>query len=284
MWNIFTDLKKLGFGNLEEAPLYDEAKEHEPAKEPEKKAVTEIVHTEEEFLFDKKYDCPICNKSFVSKTVRTGKMKLLNSDSDLKPNYAFIEPIKYDVVACPHCGYASLTRLYGHLTSMQMKLIRENISAHFKGFKSSSDDCYTFETAEERYELALANALTIKIKNSERAYLCLKLAWLYRYEGGKRLKENPKDATVAGLKEKEMGCIKMAYEGFGLSYEKEVPPICGMDSDTLAFLLSDLARRCKDYENAIRYVGIVLNSRGANTRLKERARDERELIKKEAVK
>lgn len=284
MWNLFTDLKNMGVKGLNENMLFDMEKENTNNDHDIKQQKALNVHIEGEFLFDKKYQCPVCGKDFTSKSVKTGKARLINSDSDLKPNYTGIEPLKYDVIVCCHCGYASLVRNFGHITAVQSKLVKENISVNFKGIKKSGESYYTFEEAEERYKLALANAIVMKIKNSERAYLCLKLGWLYRYEGKQEKEKGGHLSVINDLKEKEISCIKMAYEGFTISYTKELPPICGMDSNVLAYLLSDLARQCKDYENAMKYVGTVLTSRVANERIKSRAREEKELLFKEMKK
>lgn len=279
MWNIFSDLKNLGFDKLSDQELYDSM---EDGKKKGEEAQAAVEHLEEDYLFDKTYECPICNKKFISKTVRTRKAKLVDSDMDLKPNYDNFEPLKYDVIACDGCGYASLTRSFDHLAPVQKKLIREQVVPNFKGLHSRGLSVYSFEEAEERYKMALINAMAMKSKNSERAYICLKLGWLYRSER-KRIAgdKNTSKELIAELTEKEQSCIKLAYEGFQISYSNESVPICGMDTTTISYLLADLARQCGDYKNAIRYVGFILTSRDVSERVKERARTEKDLIAKE---
>ena len=63
--------------------------------------------------------------------------------------------------------------------------------------------------------------------------------------------------------------------------EKELFPICGMDESTYMYLVADLARRCKDYENAAKLISQILTSRAASQKVKERTRDLKELIKEE---
>lgn len=281
MWNIFSDLDRLGITGLENVNLFEEEEHTEKIRKGE---AVPVVHTEEEFIFDKKYKCPVCGKEFTSKTVRTGKLKLMDSDSDLKPNYMYMDPMKYDVVACPHCGYAALTRNYGHITPTQIKTTRERIAANFTGMKESGETHYTIEDAENRYKLALANAVVVQMKNSDRAYICLKLGWVFRSEKKRLMADNESgknDKRIAELYDREKDCIKMAYDGFTRSYSSEIPPICGMDSNTLAYLLADLARQVGDYENAVKYIGSVLYSKTASARVKDKARTEKDLIFKE---
>ena len=75
MAGIFSGLEKLGLGNLGGGNLFeDPAKKEEPVKkeEPKKKLV---LAKEEDFLFDKKYKCPVCEIDFSVKAVRTGKVR-----------------------------------------------------------------------------------------------------------------------------------------------------------------------------------------------------------------
>ena len=137
---------------------------------------------EETFLFDKSYECPVCYQGFKAKTVRSGKLRSLGTDRDLRPLYDQMEPLKYDVVICPHCGYAALTRFFGGLTAGQIKAIKENISANFHPVKEEKET-YTYEEALYRYKLCLANTIVKHGKVSEKAYICLKAGWLLRSMG-----------------------------------------------------------------------------------------------------
>ena len=134
---------------------------------------------EEDLLFDKSFTCPVCDEEFHSKMVRTGKVKLLSADSDLRPKYQMVDSLKYDALVCPHCGYAALSRFFKFMLPAQAKMIRENITANFKGIDTSAST-YSYDDAIMRHQLALANAVVKKAKTSEKAYTCLKMAWLYR--------------------------------------------------------------------------------------------------------
>ena len=277
MDNLLSGLDKLGLNLNDFNNVYEEVPEpkKEEVKEEEKKAP---AVNEEEMIFEKTLSCPVCGKQFKTKVVRTGKAKLIGTDTDLKQIYAGFEPLKYDIIVCLHCGYAATSKAFGHITPGQVKLIRETISSGFKGLTNSSG-IYTFQEAIERHKLALANVMAMRGKNSERAYICLKMAWLYR----SMLSGIPEDdEKLSGLRkeceEGENNCIRLAYEGFSTSYSKEIPPICGMDMNTITYLLADLARRCGDYENSKRYIAAIFNSRSVNSRLKERARELKELL------
>ncbi len=102
--------------------------------------------------------------------MKTGKARLLGTDQDLRAKYEGIDAVKYDVILCPHCGYAALNRYFNNITKVYAKLIKENISSKVQ-LHTYDDDIYTYEEAIERYKLCLANAVVKRAHASEKAYL-----------------------------------------------------------------------------------------------------------------
>ena len=277
MGNVFSGLESLGLVGVSSVSIYDEEKKDNAKKETA--AAPEKVITESDFLFEKKLTCPVCDKEFKTKTVKTGKPRLIGSDSDLRPKYAGIDSIKYDAIICPNCGYGALSRFFGYMTSVQAKLIKETVSSQFSKLPDSGDT-YTYDEAINRHKLALFNSVVKRSKVSERAYTCLKLAWLYR--GKKENLDmsalNAKDVKAeCEANEKEM--ISNAFEGFVTARAKEDFPVCGMDESTFEYLLADLAARLEKYDLAVKFATNVITTRQANTKLKEKARDLRDRVK-----
>lgn len=272
---LFSDLSKLGLKQFEEVDLYVDKKKPKETVE-DKVAKKKIVTVEEkDILFDKTYLCPVCDHSFKAKTVMTGKVKSNGRDTDLRPRYKVADPLKYDAIVCEKCGYSALTRFFGHLTSHQIKQIKADISGGFKGV-DNTQETYSYDDAIIRHKLALACCLVKGSKYSERAYICLKLAWLIRgkYE---LLEEN--DPQIASLKEEELECIANAYEGFSQAFSKENFPICGMNESTITYLVAELAFRLGKYEPSLKLLSKVLLSNNANARIKSEALDLKERIK-----
>ena len=54
--------------------------------------------------------------------------------------------------------------------------------------------------------------------------------------------------------------------------------MCGMDENTVSYLVADLARRIGKYDDASRWVSKVLVSRNSNERIKAKSRELKELI------
>ncbi len=276
---LFSGLEKMGLGKLNKLEVFEEDTAKKGAKKGEEsQQASKPKVTEEDLLFDKSYTCPVCNNEFHSKMIRTGKVKLLSADTDLRPKYQLVDSLKYDALVCPSCGYAALSRFFKFMIPAQAKLIRENITKNFSGLPQTGGT-YTYDDAILRHKLALANAIVKKAKNSEKAYTCLKMAWLFR---GKRetLPKETKDydKVVADLKKEEDDLLGKAYEGFMTAFSRESFPMCGMDEMTVTFLVAELARRTGKYEESGRWISKVLTSRSANERIKNKARDIKELL------
>ena len=279
MSNIFSGLESLGLGNLSEMKLFESKAEKEKAKAA--KAAEPVEIKEADLIFDKTFTCPVCDKEFKSKFVRTGKVKLIAQDSDLRPRYQHVDSLKYDAVVCPYCGYAALNRFFNFMTSAQARLIRDNVSANFRGLKESPD-ALTYDEAITKHKLALVNAVVKRAKASEKAYTCLKLAWLMRGKAETLPADTPDIEKVKKeLSAQEKEFILNAYEGFNEAFSKEPFPMCGMDETTLTYLVADLARQSGKYDESLRMIARVLTSREVNERIKAKAREMKEQIREE---
>ena len=279
MAGIFSGLEKLGLGNIGGGDLFEDPKKKvvDVKKDDAPKKKLQLVN-EEDYLFEKKYKCPVCESDFEAKTVRTGKVRIKNVDIDLRPDYDELDQNKYDVVACPHCGYAALGRYFPTLNKYQIDDIRVKICMNYKPLEYRGP-IYTYDHAKNLYQLALANAVVKKAKNSEKAYICLKTAWVLRGETQRLDPEDPdyetkKEANDA--QEKEL--LTNALNGFVMARQSEEFPIAGMDSTTLDYLIAALAVEADQKEIAGKMVSEILTSRVANSRIKDKARFLKEMM------
>ena len=280
--SLFSGLEKFGLGKLEKMEVFEEDAKKKAAGTDNKVEKPKI--TEEDLLFDKTFTCPVCDEEFHSKMIRTGKVKLLSADTDLRPKYQLVDSLKYDALVCPKCGYAALSRFFKFMMPAQAKLIRENISKNFSGL-APTGNIYTYDDAIARHKLALANAVVKKAKTSEKAYTCLKMAWLYRGKAESLPSDTPDyDKVIKELQSSEKELLENAYDGFLAAFSKEAFPMCGMDELTVTYLVADLARRIGKYDESSRWISKVLSSRQANERIKNRARDIKEMLNQDREK
>ena len=277
MAGIFSGLEKLGLGNIG-GKLFEDPKEKEAAIKKEAPKPKLQLLNEEDYLFDKKYKCPVCEKEFETKTVRTGKVRMKNVDIDLRPDYDELDQNKYDVIACPDCGYAALGRYFATLNKRQIDDIRIKVCMNYRKL-DYHEPTYSYEHARNLYQLALANAVVKKAKNSEKAYICLKTAWVIR---GETQRLDPSEDTYEQKKadndaqEKEL--LTNALNGFVMARQSEEFPIAGMDSSTLDYLIAALAVETDDFDTASKMVSELLTSRVANSRIKDKARALKDMI------
>lgn len=269
MAGLLSGLKDLGLENLENSNIFEEKKSKTKQVERPTKKEAEIPK-EEELVYDKSLECPVCGNQFVTKVIKTGRAKLLSNDMDLRPVYEGIDVAKYDVIQCEHCGYAALPRYFPHLLPSQRKLIQENISKKVI-LKPHEGEIYTYEEAMQRFKLCLVNAVVKRAKNSERAFICLKSAWLIRgYRDFLENQENVDIEKMEELRNQENDYLQNAYTGFLDARKTESMPMCGMDENSLDYLLAALAFQVKDYGEAGRFASLLLAS-SANKRIKEKA-------------
>ena len=276
MAGLLEGLAKLGLKNLEGMDLYEEEKKKEKVAEEQRNTVP--VFQETDFLFDKTYECPVCDNKIKARTMKAGKAKLLRTDLDLRAVYEHIEPIKYEVIVCPCCGYAVLVRYFAGLTAGQIKAIKEMISKSYQAVDDHKET-YTYEEALERYRLCLANAIVKHAKSSEKAYICLKAGWLLRAMGEDLNKEDADySQKLEQLKEREKEFLKNALDGFLTARQSETYPICGMDETTIEYLIAVLAMEFEQYDVSSRIISSILTSPSAAPRIKDKARDVKDIL------
>ena len=276
MSSLLSGLSSLGLGDLENASIFEDPKA-EKAKSEEQKAEAGVQ--EKDLVYDRSYDCPVCDEKITSKVMKTGKAKLLHTDLDLRAVYEGIDIQKYDAITCPKCGFSALSRYFKPMTPTQVKLIREKISRNVKlPEHEEGSEIYSYEEAMERYKLSLACAVVKQGKASEKAYICLKSAWLLRGWQEELSKDPANQAKVEEMKKEEEEYLKNALDGFLAAQSSEGYPMCGMDDSTMSYLLAVLAMQMKRYEVSSKLIASILTSPSANARMKDKARDLKDMV------
>lgn len=217
----------------------------------------------ESCLYDKTMKCPVCGTTFKTRSIRKGKTRFKGCDIDLCSHYDPVNPEYYDVIACNVCGYAAVSSRFSRIGDKQARAIIENISQKF--IPKEYPYVFDVDTAIERYKLALLNAAVKKAKAGEKAYICLKLGWLYRE------KEDS---------ENEAKYLKSAIEGFNIAFTNENFPICGIDEVTLLYIMAALNYKLGDIDESKKILGRLVVKKNIPEMIKQSAEDLRENIKK----
>ena len=125
----------------------------------------------------------------------------------------------------------------------------------------------------------MANAVIKKGKASEKAYTCLKIAWLKRGMVENIPSDEPdKDKKALKYKTEEKQYISKAYQGFTVAMSKELFPICGMDEWTYVYLVAELGYESADYAKSLKLLSDLVVSKAASPKLKDKARELRKLM------
>ncbi|MBR4208119.1 MAG: DUF2225 domain-containing protein [Lachnospiraceae bacterium] len=276
---ILSGLEALGLGGASKVNIFeDQKKDENPKEEAVKKEIKE-----EDCLYDKSYTCPVCGAAFKQKAVRSGTLKMVSQDKDTRPVYDRFDPSKYDVIFCEKCGYAALTRFYGALPKTYKELIKTNISANFKA-PASVKGVMDYDNALLRYKLALLNSAVRNGKNSEKAYICLKTAWIYRgmeaLLNRTDMSENLRESKRKEYKKNEFEYLKSAYEGFVKARESETAPYAensstrtGLNELQLDYLIAVIAWEIGENETSYRLFESVVTSSRASKLQKENAHE-----------
>ena len=283
---LLTGLGKFGFDADTIEEVFEKTRQLTKKKEVAGAKKEEVIPKEEDFLFLKSINCPICSHTFSTLVVKSGKARRIEPDSDLRPRFKYIDTNKYDVTSCNKCGYTALNRDFSHVTPGQVKLINEGVRSKYKPLEEKiSDTIMDYDTAIERYKLAFYNSIVKRGRASERAYECLKISWLYRGKAEQLIEEYKTKELTAKVKKEIEQCLQdekrfytPAYEGLVEAMAQETFPICGMEHNTYELLLATMGYKLGKYENASRLVSTLLQSRTASTNIKNRAYDLKEML------
>ncbi|WP_187296223.1 DUF2225 domain-containing protein [Tepidibacter mesophilus] len=192
-------------------------------------------------LYDKKVKCPICKNEFTTKKIKTSALRIDKRDTDLYVHYKTVNPYLYSVWVCPKCGYAAMEGKYNIIKKYQHNIITENITNLWNprdyGKKRNIDE------AIQTHKLAIYEGNLLNWEKSYIGGLSLRLTWLYRLKGDKGL---------------EIKFQKYALTIFTDCFSKEIFPMAGMDSVSMAYLIGELNRRFQNYEESIKWFQTAL--------------------------
>ncbi|MCR5357288.1 MAG: DUF2225 domain-containing protein [Lachnospiraceae bacterium] len=284
MGSLLSGLGELGLKGLESADLYKSDTEEKKKEEAKAEAPQAAAFDERECLFGKSHTCPVCYKEFKALTARQSKIRPAGMDNDLRPRFKNFDPMKYDVILCPHCGYAALGRFFHTITPPQAKLVKEGISKNFHPIPDK--EYFTYDEAFLRYQLALGNAVVKRGKAGEKAYLCLKMAWILRgkredIESGKtEVNPNAFETIVEDLKQDETELLSNALDGFLNARQNESFPICGMDESTLDYIIAVTAMRLEKYDLVNQMLNVLLVRSRLTPMMKDYCIDMKEELRK----
>ncbi|NLU51949.1 MAG: DUF2225 domain-containing protein [Clostridiaceae bacterium] len=187
--------------------------------------------------------CPVCESEFEYTKVRSKAIKLKQQDSDFCPWYEGENPVLYEAVICPECGYGSHITNIDKISRNEKAKVREKISSrwHKRSFSGKRD----IDKALEAFKIVLLNLKEREAPSSEIAKISMRIAWLYRY------KED---------RESEKAFLNYALKYYVDSFKNEDFSRNGIDTYTLIFIIGELYRRLEHYEDSMQWFSRLIQS------------------------
>ena len=122
--------------------------------------------------------------------------------------------------------------------------------------------------------MALICTMKKRAKMSEKAYVCLKIAWLRRAQLKELEGNKDVDPQVIDMVKKEAeGFYAQAYEGFMKAISQETPPYCGMASEAVEYMLANMSVYFKKYDAAMKLIARLIQSPSTSRKLKDKCVD-----------
>jgi uncharacterized protein (DUF2225 family) len=186
-------------------------------------------------------NCPCCENKFTTSRVRPSFKKAYRTDTDFCQYYRENNPDYYVVRVCPYCGYASTENFAPQIGGKQKAAFKAKVTDYWTMYDYGGER--TWEDALATYKLALLTAQIVGEKDRVIAGLLHHIAWLYRYK---------KDWV------NEERFLQYARDAYISVYETE-----GVDLNNarLMFLIGELHRRLKQYNDAVKWFGRVINDK-----------------------
>lgn len=218
--------------------------------------------TEPKELFDKTMECTCCKRKFITKKIRTSRLRMFKRDADFLNHYNAENPIKYNIFVCPNCGYAASENKYETIKKEEIEIIQANITLSW--VQRDFGEVRSNQQAIETYKLALLQGTLLEYSKLELGNICLNIGWLYRLEEDE--KEN----------DEENRFLTLARNQFIEAYNNETLSGTNMTEEKLTYLIAELSRRIGDKETALSWFNTCLSNPGIkmNPALEDMAREQ----------
>lgn len=204
-------------------------------------------------FYPAKATCLYCDHHFTTTKVKNSKTKVTQRDSDFCVHYDGPNPLFYDIIICPACGFAYYNS-YRKLNEPQRKKLTNMYISKINVTDMTGER--NIEEAIHTFKLALLTASIVNERKFITANLALKLAWLYRFIEDE---------------EQELRFLKLALEDYIYMFANEDIEQEDVDEDRLIYLMADLHTRVDQYVEARRLFSQLITGKKVSPRYKTMA-------------
>lgn len=220
-------------------------------------------------LFFRQYTCPICSTSFQSYSVRSSAVFVEKREPDFHVLYRGQSPLHYSIVVCPTCEYAASNSTFNNDLPKEQQI---QLARALKILKGSNRPDFGGERdahlAMQCFQLAVRTAQLKRVPPGELAGLLLGTAWVAREANQTQIEE-----------EYRREALKYYLQAYHDSYQ-----LGNLNELQVAYLIGELYRREKDYQQAINWFNVVISHKNIKTNpsIEKLARDQWALCREEA--
>ncbi|MHB8126081.1 MAG: DUF2225 domain-containing protein [Desulfitobacteriaceae bacterium] len=137
--------------------------------------------TDEQYLFPKKVQCPVCKKSFQTIALRSSRLRIEKVDLDFRRHYVNFNPLWYSIWVCPNCLYANLIHEFEQIPD-KVKIAMLN-HPDVKKYNFNFSTPRRLDQVFRAYYLVIYWIETFRKDSEKLGKLWLHLAWLYEDVG-----------------------------------------------------------------------------------------------------
>ena len=264
------DAKKEGASGAQDMPPLEGTGKAMPS-------CTDPYPNEEQYLIWRSETCPACSKGYKILSPRSGKVRRLQSEKDLRPVCEGIDILKYNLHFCPECGYSRLSigGTPNGMSSWQRAALEEQPNESIdqeilqEMFDPDRTGKWAYGSSILLHKASLEQSITLKLTAGEVAYNHLVLAWLYRAMEDAGIEAE--DRTFVA--ENAQHHYEEAFHGMQRALSNEYCPICGMDEATVRLLIAAMAVKLGERGTASQIISGILLERRTPEKIKDRARD-----------
>ena len=213
-----------------------------------------------EYTYTVEKPCPVCGeKTHVTKL--KARLITLSTDEDFCVHYQGVNPYRYRVWLCEHCGFAADEKQFADepLNARDKAKIQELMEGRKINLPYTEER--TVEEAIRAYKLGIYFAERLGWPLQKQAGYCMGMAWVYR-DTEERDKENEMLRSAAELYEK--------------SVMTEHYPIHGMSDNMAMYIAGAAYYRMSDFEKATQMLSRIMSDqeiRKNDAKLFERAQN-----------
>ena len=214
---------------------------------------------DDNFIFDREVECPVCGEKFTVKSVRSSRLRLDKIDNDMRQRFIDFEPLWYLVWVCPNCYYANFNFEFKQVLSSHKKKLMEQSKQLKEKVRFQFSNPRKIDEVFVSYYLMLQYLQVGATDVTAPAKVWLRLSWLY---------------SDVGDEEMFKYASKQALDMFKDSYYNSCRDSSPEQEQRLSLLLGELTYRLGDEVEAMKFFrGALVRKAGGNVNVNRQAED-----------